>query len=202
MARPLRKIQQGVTYHCYSRCQGLNKLLLKKYGKIAFVEAIKMCQIYYNFNFELIAAEIVDNYFHLIIRTLEDGETVACIMQYIKARTAEKFNRATGRKGPFWNERYKSTIIEESKYPKEYLFQLTWDIAYDPVRKGLSRNPRENYIGFIKCYLIENYNVPKKIKITLHPFFYKLGDTFDECVKKFLLYEDAYLERFASSSAR
>ena len=199
MARPLRKIQQGVTYHCYSRCQGLNKLLLKKYGKIAFVEAIKMCQIYYNFNFELIAAEIVDNYFHLIIRTLEDGETVACIMQYIKARTAEKFNRATGRKGPFWNERYKCKIIEESKDPDEYTHQLTWYTAYNPVIKGLSDNPRKNFIGFIRCYLKENYEIPLPIKITIHPSFYKLGNTFDECVRKFLLYEDAYLKRLASS---
>lgn len=196
MPKPLRKIVQGATYHCFSRCQGLNKLLLNKYAKTAFIEAVKMCQDYYEF--ELSAAEMVDNHTHLAIKTLENGGTIDRIMQYIKARTAEKFNRATGRKGPFWNERYKCTIIEESEYPQEYLYKLLWYVGYNPVKKGLSRDPRENYIGFINCYLIENYEV-SSIKITLHHFFYRLGNTFSECVKKFLLYEDAYLKGLSLS---
>jgi REP element-mobilizing transposase RayT len=193
MPKPLRKILQGVTYHCYSRCQGLNRLLLDKYAKSCFLEAIKMCQNYYAF--ELIAAELVDNHIHLVIRTLENEETIDRIMQYIKARTAEKYNKATNRKGPFWNERYKCKIVEESEDPKQYLHNLLWYVGYNPVRKGLSHNPRENYIGFINCYLRENYEMP--IKITLHHFFYKLGNTFAECVEKFLLYEEAYLQRLA-----
>ena len=156
-----------------------------------------MCQERYSF--ELNAAEMVANHTHLTIRTLKDKQTIARIMQYIKARTAEKFNKATGRKGPFWNERYKCKIIEDSEYPDEYTHRLAWYVAYNPVIKGLSDNPRKNSIGFIRCYLEENYKIPLPIKITVHPFFYKLGDTFDECVKKFLLYEDAYLERLASS---
>ncbi|MCL1864256.1 MAG: transposase [Spirochaetes bacterium] len=190
MAKP-RKIMQEVTYHTYSRCQGLNKFLLEKFAKKRFIEAIKMCQLKYSF--QLIAAEIVDNHFHLIIRTLKDEATINLIMQYIKARTAEKYNRGTGRVGPFWNERYGCTIIEESDNPQAYLFRLIWYIAYNPVKKGLSRDPRENYIGFINCYLIENYELP--IKITLHHYFYQLGDSFVECAKKLLQYEDDYLKR-------
>ena len=191
MPRQLRKIIQGVTYHCYSRCLCLDKLLLSKDAKSCFLEAIKMCQNYYIF--ELIAAEIVDNHMHLIIRTLESEETIDHIMQYIKARTAEKYNKIRKRKGPFWNERYKCKIIEESEHPEQYLLYLLWYVAYNPVRKGLSRNPRENYIGFINCYLADNYDVP--VNITLHHFFHGLGDTFPERVDKFLLYEDVYLQK-------
>jgi len=191
MPKPLRKILQGVTYHCYSRCQGLNKLLLEKEAKTSFMEAIKMCQKKYKF--ELSAAEIVDNHFHLLIRTLENEETIARIMQYIKARTAETYNRATKRKGPFWNERYGCKIVEHTKNPKRYLTDLLWYIAHNPVKKGLSRNPRNNYIGFIKCYLIRNYEI--SIKITLHPYFYELGNSFTERVKKFLSYEKEYVQR-------
>ena len=68
-------------------------------------------------------------------------------------------------------------------------------IGYNPVMKLLSPNPRKNYIGFINCYLIEGYELPVPIKITIHPWFYKLGNTFEECVKKFLKYEDDYLRR-------
>ena len=98
-------------------------LLLKKHAKDSFLEAIKMCQNYYKF--KLIAAEVRDNHFHLLIRTLKDEGTVDRIMQYIKARTAEKYNKAAKRKGPFWNERYKSAIIDESVKPRRYISQLS-----------------------------------------------------------------------------
>ncbi len=152
-----------------------------------------MCQEKYNF--ELIAVEPVGNHIHIIIKTIENCETISSIMQYIKARVAEMYNRATGKTGAFWNERFKSDIIEKYENPEQYLFWLLWHIGYNPVRKKLSRNPGDNYIGFINCYLIKNYNT--HVKITLHHFFLKLGDTFEERAKNFLYYEEAYLKRIS-----
>lgn len=193
MPRELRKTGQGFTHHCYTRCHGKKNLLQGKYGKKYFIEAIKMCQEKYDF--ELVAAEIVSNHIHLIIQTLDEKETISLIMQYIKARIAEKYNKAMAATGPFWNERFGSKIIEESDNPEQYLLWLLWYIGYNPVRKGLSRDPRNNDIGFINCYLIKNYEPP--VKITLHKFFYMLGKNFNECAEKFLNYEDAYRKRFA-----
>lgn len=193
MSRKLRKTGQGLTHHCYTRCHGKKNLLQGKYGKKYFIESVLMCQEKYNF--ELIAAEIVANHIHIIIKTIESEETISLIMQYIKARIAEKYNRAMATTGAFWNERFESKIIEESDNPEQYLFWLLWYIGFNPVRKGLSSDPRQNEIGFINCYLIENYNAP--VKITLHPFFYKLGSCFEDCVRKILVYEDAYLRRIA-----
>lgn len=193
MPRPLRKIIQGVTYHCFTRCHGKRNLFQSSYTRKYLSEAIAECQKKYEF--ELIAAEPVGNHIHLIIKTIQNKETISRIMQYIKARIAEKYNRATGETGAFWNERFGSTIIEEAGNPEEYLLWLLWYIGYNPVRKRLSRDPRENYFGFINVYLIKNYETA--VKITLHDYFLKLGSTFEECVKKFLLYEDAYLKRIA-----
>ena len=193
MPRPLRNIAQGCTHHVYSRCHGKRNLLLGKYGKKYFTEAIKECQKKYDF--KLIAAEIVGNHIHLIIETIMDKQTISLIMQYIKARIAEKYNKAMGTTGAFWNERFGSTVIEEAKNPEQYLLWLLWYIGYNPVRKGLSRSPRTTDIGFINCYLDKNHEAP--IKITLHHFFRELGDTFEDCVKRFLFYEGAYLKRLA-----
>ena len=193
MTRPLRNIAQGFTHHVYSRCHGKRNLLMGKYGKKYFIESVRECQEKYDF--ELIAAEIVANHIHLLIKTNMDKQTISRIMQYIKARIAEKYNRAMGTTGSFWNERFGSSIIEEADNPEDYLLWLLWYIGYNPVRKGLSRNPRKNDIGFINCYLDRNHVSP--IKITLHYFFYKLGNSFEERVKKFLFYEDAYLRRLA-----
>lgn len=193
MPRPLRKILQNATYHCFTRCHGKRDLLKSAYCRRYFIESVQMCQEKYKF--DLIAAEIVSNHMHLVIKTVEDEETISRIMQYIKARIAEKYNRGRGETGPFWNERYGATIIEESDNPEDYLLWLLWYIGYNPVRKGLSSNPRKNEIGFINCYLVKGHDV--QVKITVHEFFYKLGDTFDKCVEQFLFYEEAYIKRLA-----
>jgi len=193
MARQLRKTGQGLTHHCFTRCHGKKNLLQGKYGRKYFIEAVQMCQEKYNF--ELIAAEVVSNHIHLVIRTLDDNETISLIMQFIKARIAEKYNRAMATTGPFWNERFESKIIEESDNPEQYLLWLLWYIGYNPVRKGQSRDPRKNDIGFINCYLIKDYKAP--VKITVHYFFFMLGNNFSECAEKFLYYEEAYLKRLA-----
>ncbi|MCL1864636.1 MAG: transposase [Spirochaetes bacterium] len=195
MPRPLRKIQPESTYHCFSRCQGLNQLLENKIAKKCFIKAIEMCQRKYMF--ELNAVEIVSNHFHLMIRTLLGKESISLIMQYIKARTAEMYNKETGRVGPFWNERFGCTIIEEADNPIGYSLHAFWYIAMNPVKKRESCDPRENYIGFINCYLTEDYELPHPIKITLHYSFYSLGENFSECARKFLFYEDAYRKRLA-----
>ncbi len=193
MPRPYRIIKQGVTYHTFSRCRGKQNLLRSKHGKKYLIESIQMCQKKYKF--ELIAAEPVGNHIHLVITTLEKHETISKIMQYIKSRIAEKYNRGTGEVGPFWNERFGCTIIENSDNPENYLLWLLWYIGYNPVKKGLSRDPRNNEIGFINCYLVKNYKT--ELEITLHRFFNELGATFDECAQKFLYYEEAYLKKFA-----
>lgn len=193
MPRKLRNLAQGKTHHCFTRCHAKKDLLKSSFCKRYFVEAIKMCQEKYEFH--LIAAEPVGNHIHLIIQTIDNHESVSQIMQYIKARIAEKYNMSTGSSGAFWNERFGSTIIEESENPEQYLLWLLWYIGYNPVRKGLSSDPRKNYVGFINIYLDENIELG--IIITRHKFFEQLGDSFKSCVEHFLKYEDAYLKRIA-----
>jgi len=132
---------------------------------------------------------------HVLIKTLDENENISTIMQYIEARIAEKYNRAMNTTGSFWNGRFSSKVIEEQENPEQYLLWLLWYIGYNPVRKGLSSDPRKNQIGFINVYLSENYPLP--IKITLHEYFIKLDKNFQDCVKKFLLWEEIYRKRIA-----
>ncbi len=193
MPRKTRNTAQGATHHCFTRCHGKKNKLMGKYGKKYFVESVRMCQEKYEF--DLVAAEIVANHIHMVIKTIQGKDTVSIIMQYIKARIAEKYNSAMNETGAFWNERFGSTIIEDADDPEDYLNWLLWYIAFNPVRKGLSRDPRNNEIGFINQYLNKNADLP--IKIILHEYFWKLGNNFEECVEKFLLYEEAYRKRLS-----
>ena len=193
MAREPRGELPNGTFHIFSQCHDKQNLLLPEWVQDFFMESIQQSKEKYPF--DLYGAEIVGNHFHIFMKPVEGGPGVSRIMQYIKARTAEKYNKATGRRGAFWIGRFKYTVIEESDDPVEYSIRLIWYIAFNPVRKGLSNDPRNNYIGFINCYLKEDYELPSKIKITLHPNFINLGETFSERVDRFLWYEEAYRKR-------
>lgn len=191
MPRKPRIILQEVTYHCYSRCLRKRYFFNKSYARQYLVDAINMCHEKYRF--DLIAAEPVGNHIHLVISTVENGETISRIMQFIKARVAEKYNRRTGDTGPFWNERYGCTIIEHSDDPRQYLLNLLWYIGYNPVRKNISSDPRKNFIGFINCYIDKKFQC--RVTITIHKYFSTLGTTFEACITGFLKYEKVYRQR-------
>jgi putative transposase len=192
MPRPLRKCYPDATYHCCSRCIERRDLLSSEYIKNVAVNVVNAALEKYDF--KLIQIEFVENHLHIVIKTTKKGQTISRIMQYIKARIAEYFNRAYSRIGPFWNERFKSKIIEESDDPQSYFLHLMWYIAYNPVRKGIICDPRESRYGTIRSYLEEDF-VPK-VAITLHEYFINLGDTFAQRVNVFLEYENKYRMRF------
>lgn len=188
-----RKIGQGQTHHCFTRCHGKKNLLMSSHVKKYFIKAVRMCQDKYDF--ELIATELAANYMNLIIQTEEDKETISRIMQYIKARIAEMYNRAMKTTGSFWNERFGPEIIEEADDPEKHLLWLLWYVGNNPVRKKLCYDSRKGPIGFINAYLDKDTVLP--VKITLHKFFLGLGSTFEECVRKFLVWEVQYIKRMA-----
>ena len=193
MPRPQRTCLPNLTYHVYSRCIEWRDMMKEDRFKELFIDILVRTQNKYDF--ELNGYQILDNHFHLVIRTVEGGATISRIMQCIKARFAEQFNKETKRIGPFWNERFKDKIAEEQEEPDPYILWLLWYIAFNCVRKGIVSDPRDYKFGSIKCYIYKNFN--SRMKITLHRAFLELGDTFEERVRKFLWFEDAYRRRLA-----
>jgi putative transposase len=145
------------------------------------------------YHFELINYTLMGNHFHFLIRTLNNGESISRIMQFIKSQFARRYNRMMNRTGPFWNERFSDTIIELTTDPVSTFFVVLLYIAYNPVKSKIVADPRDYPYGGIRCYLSEEYIPP--VKITLHEYFLKLGTTFEERVRKFLEYEDRYRKR-------
>jgi putative transposase len=159
---------------------------------IAVFVVKKALEIY---DFKLIQLEFVENHFHILIQTTSNGQTISRILQYIKARITERYNKLTNRTGTMWNERFKSKIVEDTEDPCHYFFYLMWYIAYNPVRKGVISNPRKSRLGTIRVYLEVDYKA--KVPITLHDYFINLGKTFQERVKRFLMYENIYRARLS-----
>jgi putative transposase len=191
MSRPLRVCRPDVTYHCYSRCIEQRDLFSPEFVKDIAVFVIN--KTLKKYKFKIIQVEFVENHFHIVIKTLNKGASISRIMQYIKARITEKYNRLYNRTGTFWNERFKSKIIEESEDPITYFMYLMWYIAYNPVRKGIISDPRDSVYGTIRVYLEENYVA--KVPISFHDYFINLGRNFSERVRRFLEFENIYRER-------
>ena len=127
------------------------------------------------YSFELAGFTIMDNHFHFFIKTVENGETISRIMQYIKSQFAQRYNRLMNRTGPFWNERFGDTIIEFAKEPVFTFFWIIWYLGYNPVRSQYVHDPRDYHYSSINCYLNENFSSP--VKITLHEYFIQLGSS-------------------------
>jgi len=192
MSDPVRICLQGVTYHCYSRCIEKRNMLSPDYVKELAAEAINMALERYDF--QLVHMEFVENHFHLLIKTSENGQTISRIMQYIKARITEKYNRAHKRTGTLWNERFNCKIVEQQEDPENYFLSLLWYIAYNPVRKRIISDPRKSEFGTIRAYLEEDFK--PKVKVTVHDYFIALGKSFEERVKYLLEYEVLYRDKY------
>lgn len=181
------------TYHTYSRCIEKQDMMKANFLKEMLIKVMDLALEKYKF--KLIWYTILDNHFHFIIKTIDNGATISRIMQYIKARFAQDYNRLMDRSGPFWNERFGDSIIEHAENPEEYLKRLLCYLGFNPVRKKMVNSPGQYKYCSYKAYMDENYISP--LKITIHEFFLKLGDTFEERVKKFMIYEEAYRKRLS-----
>lgn len=193
MSNPVRRCEPNLTYHVKSRCIELKNLFEVRYVKKMAIKVIRQTQKVYRFNY--VTFNIMDDHLHFIIQTVEGGESISRIMQYINARIAENYNKMMKRTGPFWNERFSDVIVEEQENPQKYLLWLIWHLSYNPVRAGICNDLRDYSYSSIMHYLVENFTSP--VKITLHHYFLELGDTFAERVKQFLRYEEAYRKRIA-----
>ena len=193
MARSLRICIPNVTYHTYSRCIETRDMMENDALKEAFVLIIGSALEKYSF--KLISYQIMNNHFHFIIKTCENGASISRIMQFIKARYAEKYNRLHSRTGPFWNERFKDQIIERLEDPSHYLLLLLWHLAFNPVREKKTNNPRNYRFGCIGFYLDEEYQ--PELPLTHHDFYINLGGSFKDRVRAFLQFEEIYKARLS-----
>jgi len=145
------------------------------------------------YSFKLVSYSIMDNHFHFCIKTLQDGETISRIMQFIKSQFARRYNRMMDRTGPFWNERFSCIIIERTENPVQYFWNLFMYVGYYPVKSKYVADPRNYQYGSFRAYVDKDY-VPQ-VPITLSEYFQDLGNTFEERVKKLLEYEELYRKR-------
>lgn len=195
MPRPNRIQEPELTYHIVSQCIEWRNLISEDELKELFLEVLRRSRQKYEYH--LISYCIMPNHIHLVIHTTQGGAPISRIVQYIKARFAEMCNRLLKRTGPFWNGRYKDSIVQFAKDAFHYLLWLLWYLAFNPVRKRICENPLRYRYSSIRAYLEDRPDIG--VPIEHHDFFIKLGNTFKERVINFLRYEEIYRKRYSIS---
>ncbi len=181
MARPRRKCSSNLTYQIYSRCIEWRPMMSENCFKELFLEVLKRTMARYDF--KLIFFKINESDIHLIIKTTPNGASISKIMQYLKARFAENYNRLNRRIGPFWNERFKDIIIEFLRNPEEYFLSFLLKCGnITQTRSATSSDRVKDRFNALRFYL--SNDVRSDIKITHHEYFLNLGKSFHERVKK------------------
>lgn len=193
MPRPNRIQKANLTYHVVSQCIEWRNMISEDYFKECFLDVLRRSRQKYDY--KLISYCIMPNHIHLVIHTTQNGASISRIVQYIKARFAEMCNKVLKRTGPFWNGRYKDSIVQFAADAFHYLLWLLWYLAFNPVRKKLCTNPLKYQYSSIRAYVKENAEVG--VPIDHHEFFLNLGNNFIERVKRFLQYEEIYRKRYS-----
>jgi REP element-mobilizing transposase RayT len=107
--RKLRELQQGVWYEIRTRINNREPLFKKKKALAIFDQVFWETKL--RFVFEICGRRLEGDLLTFYIRP-ENGLQLPEIMKWMKQTFAQRYNRATGRTGHIWGDRYWSRILE------------------------------------------------------------------------------------------
>jgi len=133
MSRHLRDFKPNSYYHVFNRGNNKEAILKSPADKQLFLGLIfrykKDC------NINIVAYCIMDNHFHLIIKTPTDTESLSRYMQKLTGTFAMEINRKYQRVGHAFQGRYNANYLP---YKKDLLRTRAY-LRQNPVRDGLVR---------------------------------------------------------------
>jgi len=119
------------------------------------------------FRFQLTNFCIMPTHIHLLIKPGE-GTTLSSIMQWIKARSAKRWNSIHGSTDHVWGHRYYARPVKD---PQEYDFVINY-IDQNPVKAGLAPTPAEWKAGGAYYFICEydGYDTMYgKVRFSIYP---------------------------------
>ena len=129
MTRKPRLEFQGAIYHVFQRGNNREHIFRDPVEKGYFLKQIKEHMAIYNY--ELFAYVIMDNHYHMILRTNEAA--LSKIMHRINNTYSKFYNYRRERTGHVFEERYNSKVVDDDAY-------LIWLLRYihrNPVRANM-----------------------------------------------------------------
>jgi len=134
--RNKREFIQGAFYHVTSRTNDKIRVFENKLGRKIMLMVLQDAKD--KFNFRLANFCIMPTHIHLLIEPGE-GTNLSMIMQWIKTRSASRWNKIHGSTDHLWGHRYFARPIKD---PHEFEAIMVY-IDQNPVVAGLSSTPQE-----------------------------------------------------------
>jgi len=175
MPRKSRNIKAGYSYHITTRCNNREFKLSRIECREVFLYAIKKALDKYKF--KLYALCIMSNHVHYLIEPAQP-EDLPKIMHFLNWYTAMCFNRMLRRTGHFWERRYFCDGFPASDRER----------ALNTLRY-IHGNPKAAKMRHGFFYDFSNYGSYERLTddglTQWHPAFLRLGNTLEECAKKY-----------------
>ena len=137
-------IEDGV-YHILSRGNNQQAIFHKDKDYQEFLDILSSYKEEYRL--EIYHYVLMGNHIHLIVRA-SDGKTLSEAMKGITWKYAQYYRKNYGGIGHFWQERFKSFLIQEGRY----LLECGRYIELNPVRAGIVEEPKFYYWSSYRTY--------------------------------------------------
>jgi len=134
--RKKREFIQGMFYHVTSRTNDKIRVFENRLGRKIMLMVLQDAKNKFHFNLKNFC--IMPTHIHLLIKP-DEGTSLKIIMQWIKTRSAIRWNRIHGSTDHLWGERYFARLVKDQK---EYEFIMDY-IDQNPVKAGLVPNPAD-----------------------------------------------------------
>ncbi len=150
MVRARRLEYENAWYHVMNRAAGKKFVFSDENNKYIFFELI--AETYKKHQIEIHAFCLMDNHYHLLIRTPKANLSKA--MHYLQFRFSTIYNGIILSDGPIFKSRYKSILIENDTY----LSQVCRYIHLNPVEAKITAGVEYNWSSY--RYYIDSTKKP------------------------------------------
>lgn len=147
MPRLSRELCELGMFHVMARCVPGLGIFERECDKQRFLAEIA-CSIR-KYVVELYAYCVMSNHFHLLLCT--NTVKIGTVMQTPLARIAQRWNWEYGRKGPVYDDRFKSIAITSERY----FLNVARYIEYNPVKAGIVQRPEDYPWSSARAYLAD-----------------------------------------------
>jgi REP element-mobilizing transposase RayT len=145
MARPLRVDFDGAWHHVMNRGAEGRQIFLAEADRIKFLALIgEASEI---FRLEVHAYCLMDNHYHLLVRTPDAGLSRA--MRHLNGVYTQHLNRRTERDGALFRGRYRAVLVDSDAYQ----LQVSRYIHLNPVDAGIVDHPEDYSHSSYRAYL-------------------------------------------------
>jgi putative transposase len=134
--RKKREFIDGAFYHVTSRTNDKIRVFENKLGRKIMLMTLQDAKD--KFRFRLANFCVMPTHIHLLIQPVS-GSTLSEIMQWIKARSAKRWNTIHGSTDHLWGNRYFARAVKDSQ---EYEFVMNY-IDQNPVVVELAATPED-----------------------------------------------------------